>query len=354
MLKSFDNGLQQSRSTAQSSANNRVGPYRSSHDSVNRQDKTIIVKNLRKHFKSGLFVKTIIKAVDGVSFEIGKKETFGIVGESGCGKSTVGRCLVKLIEPTGGDLFFNGVNIAKRNRDIRKLRKKMQIIFQDADGALNPRMTVSDLLLEPLRVHGLASGRQAENVLKLMDMVNLTPDLLERYPHELSGGQRQRIGIARAVSLNPDFIVADEVAASLDLLVQAQMVNLIKRLQSERGISCLYISHNLKLVRALTHNVAVMYLGQFVEMGQTNAVFDNALHPYTQLMLASVPGFDPLAWQKRGLLKGEMPSPFNPPSGCGFHPRCPQARGICSHVEPELRRIDEDHWVKCHNGVTYA
>lgn len=307
----------------------------------------IEVRGLKKYYTSGLFRKSITKAVDGVSFEIGKGETVGLVGESGCGKSTVGRCTVRLIEPTYGKIFFNGTNIWRLNGDNRMLRKKMQIIFQDADGALNPRMRVSDLLIEPLKVHGLVDGQRNDKVAQLMEMVNLPPDLMERYPHALSGGQRQRIGIARAISLNPEFIVADEAASSLDRLVQAQMLNLLKRLQYERGIGCLFISHNLSIIRLIADRVAVMYLGRFVEIGKTKDIFNNAVHPYTQALLSATPSIDPLAQPKKNMLSGDIPSPFQPPAGCRFHPRCPRSKKLCTQIAPEKRLIDKGHWTWC-------
>lgn len=312
------------------------------------RDKVIEVRDLKKYFASGLFRKSAAKAVDGVSFEITKGETFGLVGESGCGKSTVGRCIVRLIEPTCGQILLNGTNISRINGNIRALRKKMQIILQDADGALNPRMRVSDLLIEPLMVHGLVNGQRTDKVAELMEMVNLPADLTERYPHELSGGQRQRIGIARAISLNPEFIVADEAAASLDLMVQAQMLNLLKRLQSEREISCLFISHNLSIIRLIADRVAVMYLGRFVEIGETKDIFNNAVHPYTQALLSAAPSIEPLAQPQKKMLWGEIPSPLRPPKGCRFHPRCSRSKNLCSQVTPEKRLIGGGHWVWCH------
>ena len=312
------------------------------------QGKLVEVKNLKKHFTSGLFRKSYVKAVDGVSFEIGEGETFALVGESGCGKSTVGRCILRLIEPTSGEVYFNSENILGSNGNLRELRRKMQIIFQDGDGSLNPRMRVFDLLTEPLRVHRLINGQSREKAAGLMKLVNLTPDLLGRYPHELSGGQRQRIGIARAMSLNPEFVVADEPAASLDLSVQAQMLELMKRLQAEFGISYLFISHNLNVVKLMADRVAVMYLGKLVEVGDTEKIFNGSAHPYTQALLSAVPTTDPSARRKRIVLKGEIPTPLNPPSGCRFHPRCPEAMGICSEIEPRLQEIGTGHSVACH------
>ena len=306
------------------------------------------VRDLRKYFSSGIFRKVYVKAVDGVFFEIGKGETFGLVGESGCGKTTVGRCLLHLIEPTSGEVRFKGEDILRFNGErLRVLRRKMQIIFQDADGSLNPRMRVFDLLVEPLRVHGLLNGRGNEEALRLLELVNLTPDLLIRFPHELSGGQRQRIGIARAMALSPEFIVADEPAASLDLSVQAQILELMKRLQEEFGISYLLISHNLRMVKLMADRVAVMYLGKFVEVGRVEEVFKRPAHPYTQALLSAVPSLNP-GGRRRILLRGEPPSPINPPPGCRFHPRCPHAQDICRECEPELKKMSGAHLVACH------
>jgi oligopeptide/dipeptide ABC transporter ATP-binding protein len=310
--------------------------------------KLIEVKNLKKYFASGLFRKSYVKAVDGVSFEINRGETLSVVGESGCGKSTVGRCILCLTEPTSGEVFFNGIDILRSRNDLRGLRKKMQIIFQDADASLNPRMTVFDLIREPLLIHKLANRRRGEKVLELAEMVNLTPELLSRYPHELSGGQRQRIGVARVMALTPEFIVADEPAASLDVSVQAQMLDLMKGLQEEFGIGYLFISHNLNIVRLMADRVAVKYLGKFVEVGDTQRIFNGAAHPYTQALLSAMPVSDAMAVRKRIVLEGEIPSPINPPSGCAFHPRCREAKEICSKVEPALQDMGRGHLVACH------
>lgn len=349
MKKKSGISLLRNGSAASSLSESIRGENRTARGIFQLRDKVVEVRGLKKYFASGLFRKSIAKAVDGVSFEIGKGETFGLVGESGCGKSTVGRCTVRLIEPTRGEIFLHGTNISSIKGDIKTLRKNMQITFQDADGALNPRMKVSDLLIEPLKVHGLVNGQRTDKVVELMEMVNLSHDLTERYPHELSGGQRQRIGIARAISLNPKFIVADEAAASLDLLVQKQMLNLLKRLQSERGISYLFISHNLSIIRLIADRVAVMYLGRFVEIGKTKDIFSNPVHPYTQALLSAVPNIDPLVRPKiNNALTGEIPSPLQPPTGCRFHPRCSRSKNLCSQITPEKRHIGGDHWAWCH------
>lgn len=309
-------------------------------------DKLIEVIDLKKHFGSGIFKKSRTKAVDGVSFEICSKETFALMGESGCGKSTVGRCILNLVRPTEGHVFFKGTDIAGMNEMPRDLRKKIQVIFQDADGTLNPRMRVFDLLIEPFRVHQMDNGQGKEKVAELIEMVNITPDLLGRYPHELSGGQRQRIGIARAMALSPEFIVADEPAASLDLSVQAQMLDLMKKFQAEQGIGYLFISHNLKVVKLMSDRVAVMYLGKLVEVGRTIDVFNSAKHPYTQALLSSVSVLDARYGRKRILLEGDMPSPMNPPAGCRFNTRCPYREKRCMIEEPAL--IGDNHIVACH------
>lgn len=310
------------------------------------EEKLIEVVDLKKYFGSGIFKKSWIKAVDGVSFEICSKETFALVGESGCGKSTVGRCTLNLIRPTAGHVYFKDMDISSMNEVSRDIRKRIQVIFQDADGTLNPRMKVFDLMLEPFRVHGLSNGHGKEMVNELIEMVNLTPDLLGRYPHELSGGQRQRIGIARAMALNPEFIVADEPAASLDLSVQAQILDLMRKFQAEHGIGYLYISHNLKIVKLMADKVAVMYLGKLVEVGRTNDVFNCAKHPYTQALISAIPILDPCAGRKRILLKGDIPSPLNPPAGCRFHTRCPYRMKRCMIEEPAL--VGDKHMVACH------
>jgi oligopeptide/dipeptide ABC transporter ATP-binding protein len=310
--------------------------------------KLLEVNNLKKRFSSGIFRKSYVKAVDGISFEIARGETFALVGESGCGKSTVGRCILHLLAPTSGEIYFKGVHISGLKRGLRRLRKKMQIIFQDTDGSLNPRMRVFDLILEPLRVHRLVNGRESEKAFELMEKVNLPFDILDRYPHELSGGQRQRVGIARAMALNPEFIVADEPTSSLDLSVQAQMLDLMKRLQTEFGTAYLFISHNLRVVKFIADKVAVMYLGKLVEVGDARIIFHAPAHPYTQALLSAVPTSDPLARRKRIVLEGEIPSPLNPPSGCRFHTRCPEARGICSEIEPVLCETEDRRLVACH------
>jgi oligopeptide/dipeptide ABC transporter ATP-binding protein len=306
------------------------------------------VLDLRVHFSRGFFRKQTVRAVDGVSFAITRGETFGLVGESGCGKSTLARCLLRLVEPTSGKVFFDGMDLFSQAGNSKGLRKRIQIIFQDADGALNPRFRALDLVLEPLKVHGLTRGEAREKALELLRRVNLPPDVAGRHPYELSGGQRQRIGIARAVSLAPELLVADEAAASLDILMQAQIVKLLKQLQSEMGMSYLFISHNLSLIKRIADRLAVMYLGKFVETGYVRDVFADPAHPYTRALLSCLPGELPLSENTPAPLRGEMPSPIQAPSGCAFATRCPEARDICSVLAPSLCRIDDNHTVACH------
>jgi oligopeptide/dipeptide ABC transporter ATP-binding protein len=259
----------------------------------------------------------------------------------------------KLVEPTAGKICFDGTDLRGIRGKMKKWRKRIQIIFQDADGSLNPRMKTADLLLEPLRIHSMTNGRGKQLAVDLLHLVNLPPDLMDRHPHELSGGQRQRIGIARAISLGPDLIIADEAAASLDLLVQTAMVDLMKRLQEERGVSYLYISHNLDIVKRIANRTAVMYLGKLVEVAETTDLFDKPVHPYTKALLSAIPKIDPAGVQKDIVLEGEIPSPLNPPDGCRFHGRCFQKRKVCSELEPELREIGNHHFAACHFVPSY-
>ena len=308
----------------------------------------IRVVKLKKHYASGLFHKKKVSAVDGLSFEIQKGGSFALIGESGCGKSTVGRCVARLSRPSSGAVYFKGKDIWQEPYRRKSLRKKMQIIFQDPDKSLDPRMRLFDILREPLKVHGFPKSRQAEKVVELMERVSLSPDLKDRYPHELSGGQRQRIGIARALSLNPELIIADEALASLDLLAQTQIMNLMEKKQAENGTAYLYISHNLKMVHRFTDRMAVIYLGRCVETGKTETIFNDPAHPYTRGLLSAFAGTGLLSTGKSHILKGELPSPMRPPPGCRFHPRCPQAKEICSRFQPSERVISNDHSVWCH------
>lgn len=307
------------------------------------------VSNLTKHFPASN--KQLVRAVDGVSFAIQRGETFGLVGESGCGKTTVGRCLLRLIEPTGGQVRFDGRNLTDINRtELRGLRRRMQIIFQDPYSSLNPRMKVGQIIAEPLAIHGVASKtEQREKVAELLSVVGLDPDYASRYPHQFSGGQRQRIGIARALALNPDFIVADEPVSALDVSVQAQVVNLLQDLQAQFGLTYLFISHGLAVVKHISSRVGVMYLGKLVELAPADEIYLRPLHPYTQALLAAIPLTDPDA-KKREVqrLSGDVPTPLNPPSGCRFHTRCPHATERCKIEEPKFTEISPNHWSACH------
>jgi oligopeptide/dipeptide ABC transporter ATP-binding protein len=310
------------------------------------------VKGLRKNFTSGVISKKVVKAVDGVSFTIPDGSMYGLVGESGCGKTTVGRLLLRLAEPSSGEVIFNGTDLARLSkRQMRKLRPKMQIIFQDPESSLNPRMRIEDIIAEPMRYHKLVPAKDIrEKVLSLLDDVGLQEEHLNRFPHELSGGQNQRVAFARVLSLNPEFIVADEPTSALDVSVQAQILTLLKKLQKEYGFSCLFISHDLNLVRMLTENVGVMYLGKIVEQGPTEQVFSRPLHPYTRALISSVPVPDPRKRRNRIVLEGEMPSPMAPPAGCAFHPRCSLCTDSCSASYPALRSAGSQTYA-CHREM---
>ncbi|MCS7286356.1 MAG: ABC transporter ATP-binding protein [Anaerolineae bacterium] len=301
-----------------------------------------------------IFQRTIgyIRAVDDVSFFIRKGETFGLVGESGSGKTTVGRTILLLHRPTSGKVYFDGIDLtALKGEELRRMRRRMQIIFQDPYASLNPRMTVGDIIGEPLEIHGIARGREKrERVMELLQVVGLNPYFINRYPHEFSGGQRQRIGVARALAMNPDFIVCDEPISALDVSIQAQIINLLEELQDRFGLTYLFIAHDLAVVRHISNRVAVMYLGKIVELTDRDSLYNNPLHPYTQALLSAIPIPDPVVEERRRriILKGEIPSPANPPSGCRFHTRCPVVMDICKEVEPEFKDIGGEHWVACH------
>jgi oligopeptide transport system ATP-binding protein len=312
------------------------------------------VKHLKKHFpiKGGVFSKTIgyVYAVDDVNFTLSKGETLGLVGESGCGKSTTGRTILRLIEPTDGTIAFEGQDITTLDKGaMRALRREMQIIFQDPYASLNPRMTVGSIIGEPLEIHKIAKGSEKEErVASLLQKVGLRAEDMRKYPHEFSGGQRQRIGIARALALNPKLIVCDEPVSALDVSIQAQVINLLDDLQAEFGLSYLFIAHNLNVVEHISNRVAVMYLGQIVELASDEELYKNPQHPYTEALLSAVPIPDPTVKKKRIILEGDVPSPINPPKGCHFHTRCMYKEKICEEVEPEFKDIGGGHWVACH------
>ena len=321
------------------------------------QETLLEVRNLKMYFPvtSGIiFQRTIaeVKAVDDVTFTIKKGETLGLVGESGCGKTTTGRCILQLYKQTSGDIIFEGQNLSElSSRAMREMRKKIQVIFQDPYGSLNPRMTCGDIVGEPLIVHKLTSGKGEfrEKVADLLQTVGLNPYMADRYPHEFSGGQRQRIGIARALAVNPSFIVCDEPVSALDVSIQAQVINLLEDLQEQFGLTYLFIAHDLSVVRHISDRIAVMYLGHIVEIADRNELYQNPLHPYTKALLSAVPIPDPVieAQRERIILTGDVPSPMNPPQGCVFHTRCPIAIEDCQLEMPELREVAPDHWVAC-------
>ncbi|KAB2329934.1 ATP-binding cassette domain-containing protein [Cytobacillus depressus] len=309
------------------------------------------VKHLKKHFSLGK--GQILKAVDDVSFYIKKGETFGIVGESGCGKSTAGRTIIGLYDRTDGEVIYDGKNVHKMTEKERfAFHRKMQMIFQDPYASLNPRSTVREIISEPMEVHGIYPNKKErlERVYQLLEDVGLNRDHANRYPHEFSGGQRQRIGIARALSLDPDFIIADEPISALDVSVQAQVVNLLKNLQKKKGLTFLFIAHDLSMVKHISDRIGVMYLGNLVELTASANLYQNPLHPYTQALLSAIPIPDPDVEDKREriILQGELPSPINPPSGCVFRTRCPYAMEACSSMKPEWQEIEENHFVACH------
>jgi oligopeptide/dipeptide ABC transporter ATP-binding protein len=312
------------------------------------------IKNLKMHFpiKKGLFSKTrgFVKAVDGVSFNLKKGETLGLVGESGCGKTTVARSLLRLIEPTDGSVNFEGTDILQLpKRELRQVRAHIQIIFQDPYSSLNPRLSVGQIIAEPLKNFENRNLKQLkERVAYLMEKVGLNPHQTNRYPHQYSGGQRQRIGIARALALNPKIIVCDEAVSALDVSIQAQVINLLIALQEELGLSYIFIAHDLSVVEHISDRVAVMYLGKIVELATDREIYHNPRHPYTQALLSAVPVPDPEAHKQRILLEGDVPSLLKPPSGCAFHPRCAQKQDVCMREQPEFAELGKGHWVACH------
>jgi oligopeptide transport system ATP-binding protein len=316
------------------------------------------VKNLKMYFPitQGIIIQRHIgdiKAVDDISFAINKGETMGLVGESGCGKSTTGRAILQLYRPTGGNVIFEGQDLTLlKGEALRRMRRQMQMIFQDPYASLNPRMTVGNIIGEPLEVHNIHSSKaeRRERVQELLKVVGLNPYFVNRYPHEFSGGQRQRIGVARALAVNPEFIVCDEPISALDVSIQAQIINMLEDLQGEFGLTYLFIAHDLSVVRHISDRIAVMYLGKLAELAERDELYDNPLHPYTQALLSAVPIPDPVIEEKRQriILEGDVPSPASPPKGCNFCTRCPRVMDVCHEVDPEFRDLGGGHWVACH------
>jgi peptide/nickel transport system ATP-binding protein len=312
------------------------------------------VNGLKKYFpiRKGLLSRVVghVRAVDGVSFTVREGEVLGLVGESGCGKTTTGRCILRLIEPTAGSVRFDGREmVGMGRRELRALRREMQIVFQDPYSSLNPRLTVGSMLAEPLAIHKLARGQAArDRVAELLTLVGLSPSHASRYPHEFSGGQRQRIGVARALAVSPRLIIADEPVSALDVSIQAQIINLLRDLQRRMQLTYLFVAHDLSVVEHISDRVAVMYLGKIVELADSTTLYATPLHPYTVSLLSAIPVPDPDRKRHRIVLKGDVPSPARPPSGCRFHPRCFMAREICSQEEPPLREVRPGHWSACH------
>ena len=328
------------------------------------EDIILEVKNLKMHFPVGsgfLSRKPVgyVKAVDDVSFTVKRGETLGLVGESGCGKTTTGRSILQLYKPTAGQVIFDGQDLTSMNtKTMRGMRREMQVIFQDPYSSLNPRMTAGNIIGEPLIVHGLVANKTEyrDKVAALLTNVGLNPYMADRFPHEFSGGQRQRIGVARSLSVSPKFIVADEPVSALDVSIQAQIINLLEDLQEQFNLTYLFIAHDLSVVRHISDRVGVMYLGHLVEMAERNEIYRNPIHPYTKALLSAVPIPDPVldAQRERVLLTGEVPSPLNPPSGCVFHPRCPVANDTCSQILPELREVETNHYSACILSTGYG
>jgi oligopeptide/dipeptide ABC transporter ATP-binding protein len=340
-----------------SSAEPLTTPSPGGFTKVEKGETLIEVRHLKKYFPvlEGIVIQRAIahvKAVDDISFEIKKGETLGLVGESGCGKTTTGRCILQLERPTAGEIIFEGVNLNNLNgKALSPVRQKIQVIFQDPYSSLNPRMKIGEIIGEPMKVHGIEPEAEKRNrrIAELLSICGLDPKFADRYPHEMSGGQRQRVGIARALSLNPEFIICDEAVSALDVSIQAQVINLLEDLREEFGLTYLFIAHDLSVVHHLCDRVAVMYLGKMVELANSDELFDDPIHPYTQALLSAVPVPDPTTEKQRKhqVLQGEVPSPMNPPSGCVFHPRCPLAVESCRLEAPSLVEKRPGHWVAC-------